>query len=107
MSDLALVCPTPRVSPAHRIARQCQDSDAANAQLQPGEPLRGLRQIGYLVLGVKFLGFCVWSMVLYQHFALLSHTAVSLTQAGGRVDFIAPPRASGWSYGCARRAGRP
>jgi Predicted membrane protein (DUF2079) len=47
--------------PAHR-----RTPESASA----GRPLRLVRRIGLVVLGVKFLCFCVWSMVLYQHFAL-------------------------------------
>lgn len=36
----------------------------------PAKPLRKLRRIGLLVLGLKFLGFCVWSLVLYRRFSL-------------------------------------
>jgi hypothetical protein len=36
----------------------------------PARPLRRIRRIGYLVLGLKFVGFACWSTVLYQHFAL-------------------------------------
>lgn len=33
-------------------------------------PLRRVRQIGYVLLGLQFLGFLAWSTILYQRFSL-------------------------------------
>lgn len=51
--------PRPRPAPRTAVARR-----------RSADPLRTVRRIGYLVLAVKLLAFCIWSMVLYSHFAL-------------------------------------
>jgi hypothetical protein len=43
---------------------------AAPPPAPPSRPLGRLRQAGAAILAVKFLAFCAWSTVLYQHFAL-------------------------------------
>ncbi len=53
-----------------RIPLPRQAAEAAAGPAGPDHPLRTVRRIGIAVLAVKFLGFCAWSMVLYDHFAL-------------------------------------
>ena len=48
-------------------------SDARGTESRHSRPhdfLRTVRRIGLLVLGLKFLGFCAWSLLLYRRFAL-------------------------------------
>jgi hypothetical protein len=59
-----------RAAPVGWIPRPRQGDETETAGRHFVVSLRTVRRIGYLVLAVKFLGFCVWSMVLYQHFAL-------------------------------------
>ena len=51
--------PFPARSPSHR-----------ERTLPAGSSLRTVRRIGLLVLALKFLGFCAWSLLLYRRFAL-------------------------------------
>lgn len=57
-------------APVRWIPRPRQGDETAAARRRSADPLRTVRRIGYLVLAVKLLAFCVWSMVLYSHFAL-------------------------------------
>ena len=40
------------------------------------EPLRRIKQIGYIVLGIELAGFLVWSTVLYNRFSLTSDFSI-------------------------------
>ena len=43
----------------------------------PAGPLRLIRRIGYVVLGVQLACFLAWSTLLYSRFALTSLTETS------------------------------
>lgn len=48
---------------------------------EPGEfltpdPVSRVRRVGYWILGLQFVGFLVWSAILYDHFALTSDFAI-------------------------------
>lgn len=57
-------------TPVRWIPRPRPASGTAVARRRSAGPLRTVRRIGYLVLALKLLAFCIWSMVLYSHFAL-------------------------------------
>ena len=47
-----------------------RESDTAGPGSRPHDSLQKVRRIGLAVLGLKFLGFCAWSLLLYRRFAL-------------------------------------
>ena len=57
----------PRTPWLQRIPRQASPVVVAPP---PGTALRRVRRAGYAVLGLKLIGFGIWSAVLYQRFAL-------------------------------------
>lgn len=58
---------------AHRLPRSTQ---AAEATQRASPALLRLRYIGYALVGVQLIGFCAWSAVLYNRFAVTFDFAV-------------------------------
>ncbi|HVB42322.1 MAG TPA: DUF2079 domain-containing protein [Streptosporangiaceae bacterium] len=57
------------------IAEASPHAAPGAARARP-EPLRRVRRIGYAVLALQFAGFAMWSLTLYDHFALTFDFAV-------------------------------
>lgn len=59
-----------------RVVHAGRVSTEFRASAESAGPVRRMRKIGYVVLGLELTGFLLWSNVLYSHFALTSDFSV-------------------------------
>jgi hypothetical protein len=55
---------------ARPVPRRAVPAAGARRAAAAARPLRWVRRAGYAVLGLKLIGFAVWSATLYRHFSL-------------------------------------